>query len=205
MLGASGSWHSRRLLGGFAARGHEVVAIPATRLRSEVDDDGDGARARARRRRARRARPADRPRAPARLARAGDLPDGRAARPRRAAASAASTARARSSGRSTSRGRARCSPLAGRADPADDRLRALRRRDAGVRAARRRRRRQAAVRRDGQRDRARRGPRRGPPGVPRARARAGRLLRPAHGRARRPAGTCACSSSPARWRARWSA
>ncbi len=40
VLGASGSWHTRRLVRVFAARGHEVVAIPATRLRSIVDDDG---------------------------------------------------------------------------------------------------------------------------------------------------------------------
>jgi RimK family alpha-L-glutamate ligase len=36
VLGASGSWHSRGLIGALAARGHEVVAIPATRLRSVV-------------------------------------------------------------------------------------------------------------------------------------------------------------------------
>jgi RimK family alpha-L-glutamate ligase len=41
VLGASGSWHSRGLLGAFADRGHEVVAVPATRLRSEVDEDGE--------------------------------------------------------------------------------------------------------------------------------------------------------------------
>jgi RimK family alpha-L-glutamate ligase len=41
VLGASGSWHTRRLLETLAARGHEVVAIPATRLRSEVDERGD--------------------------------------------------------------------------------------------------------------------------------------------------------------------
>jgi RimK family alpha-L-glutamate ligase len=40
VLGASGSWHTRRLLGAFAARGHEALAIPATRLRSEVDEHG---------------------------------------------------------------------------------------------------------------------------------------------------------------------
>jgi RimK family alpha-L-glutamate ligase len=40
VLGASGSWHSRRLIGALKARGHEVVAIPATRLRSVVDRDG---------------------------------------------------------------------------------------------------------------------------------------------------------------------
>ena len=41
VLGASGSWHTRRLLGALAARGHDVVAIPATRLESEVDERGD--------------------------------------------------------------------------------------------------------------------------------------------------------------------
>jgi RimK family alpha-L-glutamate ligase len=40
VLGASGSWHSRRLLGALAARGHEALAIPATRLKSEVDEHG---------------------------------------------------------------------------------------------------------------------------------------------------------------------
>ena len=81
------------------------------------------------------------------------------------------------------------------AHAADDRLRALRGRDAGVRAAGRRRRRQAAVRRDGLRDRARRGSRPRPPGVPRAGAGADRLLRAAHDRPRRP-------SRPARARRR---
>jgi ribosomal protein S6--L-glutamate ligase len=38
VLGASGSWHSRGLETALDARGHEVLAIPATRLRSEVDD-----------------------------------------------------------------------------------------------------------------------------------------------------------------------
>jgi RimK family alpha-L-glutamate ligase len=41
VLGASGSWHTRRLVGALAGRGHEVQAIPATRLESVVDDDGD--------------------------------------------------------------------------------------------------------------------------------------------------------------------
>lgn len=41
VLGASGSWHSRRLIDGLTARGHEVSAIPATRLRSVVDAGGD--------------------------------------------------------------------------------------------------------------------------------------------------------------------
>ena len=40
VLGATGSWHTRGLTGALAARGHEVLAIPATRLRSEVDDSG---------------------------------------------------------------------------------------------------------------------------------------------------------------------
>ncbi len=41
VLGASGSWHSRRLIEVLTARGHAVQAIPATRLRSEVDVHGD--------------------------------------------------------------------------------------------------------------------------------------------------------------------
>ncbi|HUA48141.1 MAG TPA: RimK family alpha-L-glutamate ligase [Solirubrobacteraceae bacterium] len=41
VLGASGSWHSRGLLAALAARGHAVVAIPATRLQSEVDERGE--------------------------------------------------------------------------------------------------------------------------------------------------------------------
>jgi RimK family alpha-L-glutamate ligase len=41
VLGASGSWHSRRLVAALSARGHEVLAIPATRLRSIVDPGGD--------------------------------------------------------------------------------------------------------------------------------------------------------------------
>jgi len=41
VLGASGSWHTRGLLDALHARGHEVLAIPATRLRSVVDDRGD--------------------------------------------------------------------------------------------------------------------------------------------------------------------
>jgi RimK family alpha-L-glutamate ligase len=40
VLGASGSWHSRGLIGALAARGHEVLAVPATRLRSFVGSDG---------------------------------------------------------------------------------------------------------------------------------------------------------------------
>ena len=38
VLGASGSWHSRGLTGALAARGHEVLTIPATRLESKVDE-----------------------------------------------------------------------------------------------------------------------------------------------------------------------
>jgi RimK family alpha-L-glutamate ligase len=41
VLGASGSWHSRGLISALAARGHDVLAIPATRLRSVVDGQGD--------------------------------------------------------------------------------------------------------------------------------------------------------------------
>jgi RimK family alpha-L-glutamate ligase len=41
VLGASGSWHTRGLLAALTARGHDVVAIPATRLQSEVDSGGD--------------------------------------------------------------------------------------------------------------------------------------------------------------------
>ena len=41
VLGASGTWHTRGLLGALAARGHDALAIPATRLQSEVGDDGD--------------------------------------------------------------------------------------------------------------------------------------------------------------------
>lgn len=41
VLGATGSWHSHRLQSALADGGHEVLAIPATRLQSEVDDDGD--------------------------------------------------------------------------------------------------------------------------------------------------------------------
>jgi RimK family alpha-L-glutamate ligase len=40
VLGASGSWHARGLLGALSARGHEVLAIPATRLQSEIGEDG---------------------------------------------------------------------------------------------------------------------------------------------------------------------
>lgn len=41
VLGATGSWHTRRLLAALDARGHETLAIPATRLQSEVDEHGD--------------------------------------------------------------------------------------------------------------------------------------------------------------------
>jgi RimK family alpha-L-glutamate ligase len=40
ILGATGSWHTRGLGAALAGRGHDVVAIPATRLRSVVDSDG---------------------------------------------------------------------------------------------------------------------------------------------------------------------
>ena len=40
VLGASGSWHTRRLLEAFAARGHRTVALPVTRLQSEIDQHG---------------------------------------------------------------------------------------------------------------------------------------------------------------------
>jgi RimK family alpha-L-glutamate ligase len=41
VLGATGSWHARRLLDALAARGHETLAVPARRLQSEVDEHGD--------------------------------------------------------------------------------------------------------------------------------------------------------------------
>lgn len=41
VLGATGSWHTGRLLDALGARGHETLAIPATRLQSEVDEHGD--------------------------------------------------------------------------------------------------------------------------------------------------------------------
>ncbi len=41
VLGASGSWHSRGLIEALAVRGHDVLAIPATRLRSIVDEAGE--------------------------------------------------------------------------------------------------------------------------------------------------------------------
>lgn len=41
VLGASGSWHTRGLLDALAARGHDALAIPATRLRSVVGEHDD--------------------------------------------------------------------------------------------------------------------------------------------------------------------
>jgi RimK family alpha-L-glutamate ligase len=41
VLGASGSWHSQRLLEVLGDRGHIAVAIPATRLVSEIDEHGN--------------------------------------------------------------------------------------------------------------------------------------------------------------------
>jgi RimK family alpha-L-glutamate ligase len=41
VLGATGSWHTRRLLDALNVRGHATLAIPATRLQSEVDEHGD--------------------------------------------------------------------------------------------------------------------------------------------------------------------
>ncbi len=41
VLGASGSWHTRGLLGALVARGHRALAIPATRLQTEVDEHGE--------------------------------------------------------------------------------------------------------------------------------------------------------------------
>ena len=40
ILGATGSWHTRGLGAALADRGHHVVAIPATRLRSVIGSDG---------------------------------------------------------------------------------------------------------------------------------------------------------------------
>jgi RimK family alpha-L-glutamate ligase len=40
VLGATGSWHTRGLTGELAARGHQVVTIPATQLSSAVDSGG---------------------------------------------------------------------------------------------------------------------------------------------------------------------
>jgi RimK family alpha-L-glutamate ligase len=41
VLGATGSWHTGRLLAALEVRGHHTLAIPATRLQSEVDEHGD--------------------------------------------------------------------------------------------------------------------------------------------------------------------
>jgi RimK family alpha-L-glutamate ligase len=41
VLGASGSWHSRGLIAALIERGHEVLEVPATRLRSVIDSGGD--------------------------------------------------------------------------------------------------------------------------------------------------------------------
>jgi RimK family alpha-L-glutamate ligase len=41
VLGASGSWHSRGLIDRLASRGHDVLAVPATRLVSEIDAQGE--------------------------------------------------------------------------------------------------------------------------------------------------------------------
>ena len=41
VVGASGSWHSRGVIGALGARGHEVLSVPATRLRSEIDEHGN--------------------------------------------------------------------------------------------------------------------------------------------------------------------
>jgi RimK family alpha-L-glutamate ligase len=41
VLGATGSWHTRGLTAALAARGHEVLAVPTTRLRSEVSRSGE--------------------------------------------------------------------------------------------------------------------------------------------------------------------
>jgi RimK family alpha-L-glutamate ligase len=40
VLGATGSWHTRGLLDVLRRRGHRVIAVPATRLRSEIGADG---------------------------------------------------------------------------------------------------------------------------------------------------------------------
>jgi RimK family alpha-L-glutamate ligase len=40
VLGASGSWHTRGLLTVLAARGHDALAVPATRLLTVLDDSG---------------------------------------------------------------------------------------------------------------------------------------------------------------------
>ena len=41
VLGATGSWHTRGLLGVLRRRGHDAIAVPATRLRTEITADGE--------------------------------------------------------------------------------------------------------------------------------------------------------------------
>lgn len=41
MLGATGSWHTHGLTRALGTRGHEVLAVPATRLESQIDAHGD--------------------------------------------------------------------------------------------------------------------------------------------------------------------
>ena len=41
LLGATGSWHTRALIEALTGRGHDVLAIPATRLRSTIGTQGD--------------------------------------------------------------------------------------------------------------------------------------------------------------------
>jgi RimK family alpha-L-glutamate ligase len=40
VLGATGSWHTRGLVEALGRRGHQVIAVPATRLCSSIGDDG---------------------------------------------------------------------------------------------------------------------------------------------------------------------
>lgn len=40
VLGATGSWHTHGLTRALTTRGHEVIAVPATRLQSTVDEHG---------------------------------------------------------------------------------------------------------------------------------------------------------------------
>ena len=182
ILGSSGGWHAQQLTDALAARGHEHRA----RAR---DAHGRAHRRRRRgaqpRRVARRLRRRDRARHPARLARAGDLPRRRAARARGARRDVRQRpARDRAHHRQVPRLGA--AGARGRADAADDRLRARRRRARGLRGARRRRHRQAAVRLDGRGDDAGRRRRRRLPRLPRAGARARRLLPAGDAAARRP-------------------
>jgi hypothetical protein len=183
VLGASGSWHSRGLIGTLATRRHEVLAIPATRLRSSV---GEG-----------KERPLLGPEGAVLdaldLFIVRGLPRGSLEQlifrtdALRALADhgvrCVNTPRDRTHRQQVVGERAAGS---GRRAPGHNRVRTLRRRDAGLRPTGRRRRGQAAVRPDGQRDRAPRGSRRGPSGVSCPGARADRLLRPAHGRPGRP-------------------